>query len=336
MPRLPMICASAMALLLSCRMAAADEMKLIMTTIASPSSPLGQQTYHAWADRINAQGKGIVQIDVRDGTVLASSSNFYDRLMSDVMQISFGSLNYLAGKFRLSEVMALPFVMDSAEQEAVVFWRLYQSGLLDSEFDQIVPLFVQAFPPVSMHFVKKPPTPLENLSGLKFIASGQMTSSVVTKLGGTPLSIPLTESYQSLQRNMADGMIFPMAALPDFKLDEVTSYHITAAFGGGPGGVWMAKAKYLSLPPAVRKILDENSGEAQSRRAGVILDQLQAKVRTDLQAAKGQTVVSLTPEQAKKWQADVTPLIEAWANTDDSHRKVLTKARELAVQFKTQ
>ena len=36
-----------------------------------------------------------------------------------------------------------------------------------------------------------------------------------------------------------------------FKLDEVTTYHVTAAFGGGPGGVWMAKTKYLSLPPEV-------------------------------------------------------------------------------------
>src|SRR6185437_16949653 len=87
----------ALAALLLSRAAPADELKLIMTTIAQPTSPVGQQTYHEWADRINAQGKGVVQIDVRDGFTLASSTNFYDRLLSDVMQISFGSLNYLAG-----------------------------------------------------------------------------------------------------------------------------------------------------------------------------------------------------------------------------------------------
>src|SRR5579863_7195186 len=98
----------AAAALLASRVAAADELKLIMTTIAQPTSPVGQQTYHEWADRINAAGKGVVQIDVRDGFTLANSQNFYDRLLSDVMQISFGSLNYLAGKFKLSQVMALP------------------------------------------------------------------------------------------------------------------------------------------------------------------------------------------------------------------------------------
>jgi TRAP-type transport system periplasmic protein len=324
-----------MVALLASRAASADELKLIMTTIAQPTPPIGQQTYHEWADRINAQGKGIVQIDVRDGFTLANSQNFYDRLLSNVMQISFGSLNYLAGKFKLSEVIALPFVMTSAEQESVVFWRLYKTGMLDSEFDQIVPLFFQAFPPVSMHLVKAPTKPLTDISGLKFIASGKIPTEVVQRLGGSPLSIGLTDSYQALQRGTADGIDFPMAALPDFKLDEVTTYHITAAFGGGPGGVWMAKAKYDALPANVRKILDDNSGEAQSRRAGVILDQLGAKVKADLSGRAGQSVVSLSDEQTKKWGAALRPVAEDWAATDDAHRQVLAKVRELAAQVQT-
>jgi TRAP-type transport system periplasmic protein len=324
-----------MVALLASRAASADELKLIMTTIAQPTSPVGQQTYHEWADRINAQGKGIVQIDVRDGFTLANSQNFYDRLLSNVMQISFGSLNYLAGKFKLSEVIALPFVMTSAEQESVVFWRLYKTGMLDSEFDQIVPLFFQAFPPVSMHLVKAPTKPLTDISGLKFIASGKIPTEVVQRLGGSPLSIGLTDSYQALQRGTADGIDFPMAALPDFKLDEVTTYHITAAFGGGPGGVWMAKAKYDALPANGRKILDDNSGEAQSRRAGVILDQLGAKVKADLSGRAGQSVVSLSDEQTKKWGAALRPVAEDWAATDDAHRQVLAKVRELAAQVQT-
>ena len=331
MRKLTMLCC-ALGACLGARATAAEETKLIMTTIASPTSPVGQQTYHEWADRINAQGKGIVQIDVRDGFTLASSQNFYDRLLQDVMQISFGSLNYLAGKFKLSEVIALPFIMNSAEQESVVFWRLYRTGMLDSEFDQIVPLFFQGFPPVSMHLVKEPAGKLENIRGLKFIASGKIPTAVVQRLGGSPLSIGLTDSYQALQRGTADGIDFPMAALPDFKLDEVTHYHITAAFGGGPGGVWMTKAKFNALPAEARKIVMDNSGEAQSRRAGKILDQLGAKVRRDLETSKDQIVVGLTPEQTETWSAALKPIVDEWGATDDAHRQVLAKARELAAE----
>jgi TRAP-type transport system periplasmic protein len=328
---LSIVCA--LAALLASRAAPADELKLIMTTITRPNTPISDK-YHEWADRINAAGKGVVQIDVRDGFTLASSQNFYDRLTSDVMQISFGSLNYLAGKFKLSEVMALPFLMDSSEQASVVFWRLYKAGLLDSEFDQIVPLYMQAFPPVSMHMGKPPVKPLNDLSGLKFIASGKIPTEVVERLGGSPLSIGLTDSYQALQRGTADGINFPMAPMHDFKLDEVTHYHINAAFGGGPGGVWMTKAKFAALPAPVKKILIENSGEEESRRAGKILDDLGKEEIDRLSHDPGQTVVSLSAEQNKKWGATLSQIAEQWANTDDAHRQVLAKTRELAAQVK--
>ena len=154
--------------------AGADETRLIFTTISLPGSTISDQVWHPWADRVNEAGKGVVRIDVRDGFTLASSTNYYDRLQSNVMQISFGSLNYLAGKFQLSQVMALPFLMNSAQQESDVFWRLYKSGLLDSEFDQLVPLFFYAFPQQAMNLVKTPTKPLEDLGNLKIIASGQI------------------------------------------------------------------------------------------------------------------------------------------------------------------
>jgi TRAP-type C4-dicarboxylate transport system substrate-binding protein len=334
MKRLSLLLGCVIAALLGARSAAADEIRLIMTTITQPNTPISEK-YHEWANRINAQGKGVVQIDVRDGYALASSANFYDRLLSDVMQISFGSLNYLAGKFKLSEVMALPFLMNSSEQASVVFWRLHRTGMLDSEFDQIVPLFMQAFPPVSMHLVKAPTKPLLSLAGLKFIASGKIPTQVVQRLGGSPLSIGLTDSYQALQRGTADGIDFPMAPMHDFKLDEVTHYHINAALGGGPGGVWMAKAKFDALPANVQKILMDNSGEAESRRAGQILDDLGRQETERLSHQADQTVVSLSAEQNKKWSAELGSVATEWAATDDAHRKVLAKVRELAAQVKT-
>ena len=224
--------------------------------------------------------------------------------------------------------------MDSAEQESVVFWRLYKSGLLDSEFDQIVPLFFYAYPQVTLHLTKAPTGPLENLNGLRIIVAGQIPSAMIAKLGGTPISIGLSDTYQALQRSTADGVSFPMAPLPDFKLDEVTHYHILASLGGGPGGVWMAKAKYLSLSPEVRKIIDDNSGEAQSRRAGATLDQFEGTVRDRLSASKDHTVVTLTPALREKWNALVKPLVDSWAATDDAHAKVLAKVRELAADVK--
>jgi hypothetical protein len=96
----------------------------------------------------------------------------------------------------------------------------------------------------------------------------------------------------------------------------------------------MAKATYLALPPAARAIIDGNSGEAQSRYAGMIFDQLQAKGRDSLLASKNQTVVGLTPQQSVKWKAVGLQLDNEWASVDSDHQKVIAMVRDLAKQVK--
>ena len=79
---------------------------------------------------------------------------------------------------------------------------------------------------------------------------------------------------------------------------------------------------------------DTYQGEAQSRRVGATLDRFEQSVRAKLEASKDHKVVTLTPEQRAAWTARVSPIIEAWAGTDDAHAKVLAKVRELAADVK--
>ena len=88
------------------------------------------------------------------------------------------------------------------------------------------------------------------------------------------------------------------------------------------------------MPANVKKILMDNSGEAESRSAGKILDDLGAEEIDRLSHQVGQTVVSLTAEQNKKWGTVLSAISTDWAATDDAHRQVLAKVRELAAQVK--
>ncbi|HLI20785.1 MAG TPA: TRAP transporter substrate-binding protein DctP, partial [Stellaceae bacterium] len=281
----------------------------------------------------NEAGKGIVSIDVRDGFTLVNSSNYYDRLTSDVVQITFGSPNYLGGQFPLSHVMVLPFLFDTSEEASAVYWRLYKSGLLNAEFATLHPLALQGFPQSSLHLVKAPTTKLLDLKGLRIIGGGQR--DVIGALGGTAMAIALTDSYEALQRGTADGMLFPMAATHDFKIDEVTHYHILASLGGGPGGIWMTKAKYQSLSPAVQKVLDANTGEAPSRRLGYHLDQLQEEVPKLIAKSPNQTIVPISAEQLSAWKKEAQPVYESWNSADKAKGDAaLAKVRELDAEVR--
>lgn len=307
--------------------ARADEITLTLATLDPPPTPLNTQELHPWADRVNAAGKGVVQIVVRDGTEIANQQNIYDRAMNDVVQIGRGTQSFIGGKFPLSEVVALPFVIEKGETASVAFWRLYRSGALDSEYNDSVPLFFGILPPQALHLTK-PPKAIDDLGGLRVAVATKNGGEIVSRLGGAPQSIQLIDLYSALQRGTADGVMINWPAFPPFKLNEVTRYHIEAPFGGSATMIFMAKKKWDALPREAQKVLAANSGEAESRRFGAFWDAASDQGR-GMVAAMGekQTIVDLTPDQTATLKGKIEPITEAWSKATPGGDKVLQAFR---------
>src|SRR5579871_6212162 len=66
-----------------------DAVTLKFATLSTADGPLNTRMLHPWAERVNAAGKGIVQLDVRDGFAIANYNNIYDRVLDDVVQVAF-------------------------------------------------------------------------------------------------------------------------------------------------------------------------------------------------------------------------------------------------------
>src|SRR6185437_6021716 len=232
--------------------ASAEELVLKFATLDVPQAHLNVRVHHPWAAKINQQAKGIFRIDVFDGEALANHGNVYNQVVSNVVQIAWG-LPSLAGKFPLLDVTALPYVTQGdSEVASTALWRLYKTGLLDKEFDQVVPLKLIVFPQSGLQF-RKEPRSLESLSGLKIIAGSKIASEIVQRLGGAPLSFRVDEYYETLQRGTADGVLVGWTAFNPFKLAEVTHYHLEVPLGGQTGYIFMAKKEWDALPEPVRK-----------------------------------------------------------------------------------
>ncbi|HEX3970743.1 MAG TPA: TRAP transporter substrate-binding protein DctP [Stellaceae bacterium] len=313
--------------------ARADEVKLIFLSMVPAEAPVLAGSYHPWVDRVNAAGKGLVHIEERDGYALANLDNVYNRVLDDVVQIAFAQQNAIAGKFIRSTMAGLPFVSVDSETASLALWRLYASGQISAEYDDIVPLFLTVFPQSGIHFTH-PIAALDDLKGLKLIAVGKAQADAVTALGGAPLSIPLTETYTALQRGAADGAVASWSTFKPFRLGDVTRYHVEAQLGTSTGMVFMAKKRFNALPPAAQKVLMDNSGEGMSRSFGAYIDSEAKDTRDGVIKAK-QVVTAPSPKQVEAWRKKVTPNDTAYANTVpngpailDSYRKLLSGAQK--------
>jgi TRAP-type C4-dicarboxylate transport system substrate-binding protein len=202
----------------------ADEVNLVFATTTSAFQPPTPQILHPWAAAVNAAGKGVVKIEVRDGPAIASPQNFFDRLQNDVVQIAWGVPGSV-GIFLLTDVARMPYVGDKGEDAAVAFWRLYNSGLLDNEYRDTHALEFGCFPQTLMHLAKAPKS-IYDYAGLKLVANSKVAAETITQLGATPITLLIQEAYQGIQRHTVDGIVTGYPGILPFKLQEVTTAHI--------------------------------------------------------------------------------------------------------------
>lgn len=283
---------------------------LIFATASPPQGPISTVIFEGWANAINADGAGVVEIDVRHGFTMANPGNFFDRFKDGVVPISWGIMSTIGGRFPLTGVAELPFLTNEGETASVAFWRLYAEGHLDAEYHEIVPLFLTVFPQSGIHLSAPIPS-LDNLHGARVIAGSQTNGGVIAALGGVPLSISPADAYEAIQRGTADGRFVPWTAFPPFRMDEITSYHIEAPIGSAVGMVFMNREVWDGLPEEARAVIMRHSGEAQSRTLGAFFDRQQAGIRGGIAARAGHTIVSPDAGQMAAWEAALAPVTVA-------------------------
>jgi TRAP-type C4-dicarboxylate transport system substrate-binding protein len=311
--------------------AAADEVTLRFAPLSQPQQAITKEFWEPWVAKVNADGKGVLALDMRPGTTIANIFNIYPRVMNDVMHIGFELHNYVSGKFNYSEVAALPFMAETGEQASVALWRLYKTGALDKEYDEAIPLMLIGLPQSLLH-ANKAPKQLDDWGGMKIIGPTQLTALVTKYMGGTPLTLGSSEIYEAVQRGTAEGGIVSYNAYQSFKLHEVTSYHIDTTLGTASGMIFMSRKVYAGMPDAAKKVLDAHTGESGTRAWSKWWDDDNERGRKMVKADPKHTVVVLTPKQREEWKRKVDGAIAEWAKSRPGVEPVIARYRQLLAQ----
>ena len=312
--------------------ASAQETRLLFTSLSPAGSP-NSQFFNSWAQRVNDQSGGALKIEVRDGTALANFGNSYDRVLSDVVQIGWVQPAFIAGKFPLSEVTNLPFMTDDDINCSLALWRYYKSPVMAAELQDVVPIWASCLAQSGLHFAKAPRSDTE-LNGLKMRVAGKVPSQIVERMGGTPVSMTAESIYEALQRGTIDGMVTSWAAFEPYKFAEVAFYHVEVPIGSNPSMFMMSRKKYESLPPAARKALDDNSGEAIVREAAKHFAAQAARARAAVAQLPNHKIVTPPPAQLAALKEKLNPIVVDWAKERPGADKAVETFRQIYAQVK--
>ncbi len=122
-------------------------------------------------------------------------------------------------------------------------------------------MYLHGHGPGILH-TKKPVHKLEDLKGMKIRCTGT-TAKLVSQLGGIPVAMPQTETYDALQKGVVDGVMNPFETLKGWKFAEVIKY-TTLNYGSAYSMAFfvvMNKQKWNALPKEVQAVIEKVNEE---------------------------------------------------------------------------
>lgn len=325
------ICGSA-ALILGLTVAGfAEEVVLKATTQLPANSGVVKEIWEPWAAAVNKAGAGVVRVELSYGGTLANFGNVYDRVEADVLQIGWMLPLLVGGRFPLVEATSLPVGDYDGEILSGAFWRLVESGMLNEELGDVLPLWVGvAGSGTPIHFAEPINDPL-NLSGRTInVAGARFQSEAISALGATPSSLSSQDLYEALQRGVIDGAMLGWQGFGAFKMEEVASYHMEMPLGSYNHIFFMKRSKFESLPAEAQRILKEHSGLEQSQRFGAFMDDEAAQYSETILALEGHDSGSLDSAQSEKLNSILEPIRQSWTSQVEGRQKILEAYQRFA------
>jgi TRAP-type C4-dicarboxylate transport system substrate-binding protein len=278
-----------------------------------PPTHVNQKVFLPWADMIEKKSGGKLKVTVFAAGILGKPADHWDMAQNGVVDITWGTHNYTAGRFPLTSAMDLPFLIKSAKGGSRALHEYYVKHL-QKEHDKVKVLWLQCPAPFQLHMVSKIVLQPQDMAGLRIRTGGGQLSEIVKALGAVPVALAVPETYNALERGVVDGTILPYEAAKSFKLAEVAKQVIDVRMFTASQFTVMNLAKYNGLPADLRQVIDELSGAWGAEFAGAAWDGAEEEGLEAMRQA-GVQLHKLTDAQRVVWREKAKSVEEEWVRT---------------------
>jgi TRAP-type C4-dicarboxylate transport system substrate-binding protein len=285
-------------------------------TFMSPTSNVWLNMHKAWMDKVEKESGGRIRFEAYPAMQLGGSPvQLFDQAKDGVVDIVWTLPGNTPGRFPRSEVFELPFMMSNAEATSRAFWEYIQTKAPD-EYRDVHLIALQVHGPGMFHVKTRLITQPEDLRGLKMRGPTRQITKMLGYLGATPVGMPLPQIPEALSKGVIDGCVIPWEVVPSVKVHELVSNH--SEFDPKGGALYtttfvmaMNKARYESLPPELKKVIDANSGIETSAFLGRVQQGGDAPAR-QLAVQRGNRIHTIGMAEAQAFRRQARQVEVEW------------------------
>lgn len=265
-----------------------------------------------WMAAVEEATDGAITFQHFPSQQAAKSKAQLDAVNNGILDAALLGTPYHADVLPLNSVVALPGFYSSAEQGTKALQSMLEKGPLREEFltAGVTPIFGFVLPPYQVLAKKRLGMPADwNAQDIR--TSGSTQAMTARALGGVGISIPGPEVYTAVERGRLDAVLFPLASVPGYKLNEVVSHISTNGSFGGYSFVMVIRSD----------LFDGLDAETQAK-----LLRLGSETALHVAKAQDESVSGLIEE----WQAEG---IDTYSFSDEELAAVTEKLKAVTIDW---
>ncbi len=273
-----------------------------------PPSHIQSRLAESWCKEVEKRTDGEVKISYYPGNTLVKAAQIYDGVVTGRTDIGMSCLLYTRGRFPLMDVINLPFGNPDGRFATAVVNEIHQK-FEPKELSDTKVMFLHAHGPGLIHTQKKSIKTMADLKGLKLRSPGSV-AGMLKALGATPVSMPMPDVYQALQKGVVEGAVFPEETNKGWKMGEVIDYTIACYPTAYSVGffVVMNSRRWNALSDKAKSVITEINSQWAAKH-GTAWDKSDYEgVRFSL--GLGNAIIGIDPDEAQKWKDAVKPVFD--------------------------
>ena len=306
---------ASVALLAVASAASAQQITLRVHQFLPAQAPVPAHFIAPWAKKVEAESKGRIKFELYPSMQLGGTPpQLFDQVKDGVVDIVWTLPGYTPGRFPKTEALELPFIAGNGEQSSQAAWEYYTKHLKD-ELKDVHVISVNTHGPGLLHVKGKGVRRLEDMKGLKLRGPSRQVNKLLEALGATPVGMPVPAMPDALAKGVIDGTVVPWEVTTPLRVAELVNTHTD--FSGNRSlyvsffFFIMNKAKYESLPPDLKKVIDDNSGAATAKWVGSVMDKYDAP-GLEIAKRRGNTIITLDARETARWKEAAQKVTDAW------------------------
>ncbi len=274
----------------------------------APTHPYVAGAFDPFAKMVEEKSGGDLSVTIYNGGELGPGpAEQYTRVLDGVAELGVSLPGYTASTFPLTLVAELPGVINT-ETGTQDIWNNIE--LFQPEYRRAILVSLWSSAPNVLYTRDKAVRSPEDIKGLKIRVPSRNTGLLVEAWGATPVSMPVSEIYNSLQTGVIDGAMIDTTATRAFRLGEVANYlTVGMETTNSPFFILANRQAFNDLSDVDKKALLDAGKEAS-----FLANQTQLKVAADgvtaFKEMPGHEVIELSPEEAAAFNTSAEKVTE--------------------------